>query len=530
MSASGAGRADVIVVGAGHNGLVCAAYLARAGRRVLVLEARERSGGGAGERPLAPGFRVPACAHLLTGLHASVVEDLELERHGMALVRRALPTVGLAPEQPALELGPGGPARIAPDGSPTVVDARGYASLHALLAELAGVLARWLARKPPRLGTRSGADLRELVSLGLGLRGLGSARLRELLRVATTSAADLIEEHVTDPLLGGVLAHDAVLGSRLGPRSPGTVLTWLYRAALEHGQGRAAGPALPRGGMGALVEALARSARHHGAQVRTSAPVARVHVRDGAAAGVVLESGEAIEAGTVVSCLHPGETLLRLVGAEHLEVGLVRALRSLRARGACAKLNLALDALPKAPALPGERLAGRLVLAPDVDAVERAFNHLKYGEHATVPVLEAVIPSLSDPSVAPEGGHVLSAIVQFASDAPRADAGAARDALRDAALEVLETHLPGLRQRLVAVELLTPRDLEREVGLGAGHWHHLEMGFDQLFWSRPMPTLAQYRTPVGGLHLGGAGSHPGGGVCGLAGANAARAILAEHHR
>ncbi len=533
MSSRVSGECDVAVVGGGHNGLVAAARLARAGRRVVLLEARETLGGGAAEHEIAPGYRSPACAHLLAGLDARLVAELELARYGLDLSRVPLVTLGLAPETAPLELDAAGARRLT-GSAPEPVDGAGLERLRTLLGDLAEPLAPWLDRAPPRLATRAPADLGALGRLGLALRGLGARRLRELLRVATMSVADLLEEHVEDGQLAGVLALEAVAGARLGPRSPGTVLTWLHRLALGARQGDAAAgrgpgrlaPIVPVGGFGRLVDALAGSARAAGAQLRVGTPVEGILLESDAVEGLALSGGEVLPARCVLSTLHPARTLLRLVGVEHLDVGLVRALRALRSRGAAAKLDLALDGPVEVPGLPASALAARLVISPGVDALEDAFNHVKYGEHSAEPALEVLVPSALDPELAPGAGQVLSALVLYAADRPRDDPGAARDALRDAAIARLESVLPGLAQRIVGAVLRTPAELEDQVGLGAGHWHHLEVGFDQLFWSRPLPELARGRTPIAGLYLGGAGSHPGGGVSGLPGANAARAVLA----
>lgn len=516
MSAQASNRYDYVVIGAGHNGLVCAAYLARAGRSVLVLETGAQVGGAAVTREFAPGLNVSAGAHVLHQLSARVVADLALERHGLRLAASRMPTVALAPGAAPLVLEPG---RVTGASDRDTV---AYAGFMERLQRFARVLEPVLGRAPPQLGTDAWSDRRALLGLGLRVRRLGRRDMRELLRIGAMNAHDLLEEHFESPRLKGALALDAVLGSNFGPRSPGTVLTLLYRLAAQAGGG-AHGLALPAGGMGAVTAALAASARAAGATIRTGAAARRVLVADDAACGVLLESGERIEAGAVVSSADPKTTLLRLLGAEHLDTGFVRRVHHLRNRGLAAKVHVALAG---APNFPGADLRGRLVIAPSLEYVERAYNHSKYGEFSLEPALEVTVPTASDPSLAPEGRHVLSIVAQYAPYDLRAGWIAGREAFVERVLGVLERHAPGLRAQVRALELLAPPDLEREFGIAGGHWHHAELAFDQFFMLRPVPQAAQYRTPLPGLYLCGAGCHPGGGVTGLAGRNAALEILA----
>jgi phytoene dehydrogenase-like protein len=345
--------------------------------------------------------------------------------------------------------------------------------------------------------------------------------MREFLRIAGINIYDVLEELFDSSLLKGALALDAVLGTHLAPRSNNSVLTLLHRLS-----GRGAGTlSLPKGGMGAVSDALAAAARSHGVTLRTGSAVARIAVEGGRVAGVELASGERIPADTVVSNADPVTTLLTLVGARHLEAGFARRVHQIRCRGLAAKLHLALDRLPEFKSLDGGLTGERLVIAPDPGYIERAYDDSKYGRYSANPVFEITVPTVHDPGLAPTGKHVLSAVVQYVPGEVRDDSQAARDAFLDRSLAVLESYAPGLRQRVLAAELLTPGDIEREFRIKGGHWHHGELALDRFLMLRPLPGAAQYAMPVDGLYLCGAGCHPGGGVMGSAGRNAAQAVL-----
>ena len=514
---SGGGkRYDCVVIGGGHNGLVCAAYLARGGRSVLVLEAAEQVGGAAVTREFAPGFKVSACAHLLHLMPAALMQELDLPRHGLQLAQR-LPTVALSADGAHLTLTSEGLAGGAPD-------AAAYAEWQALAGRLAAALHPLLGAAPPRLGSGSWRERAAWLSLGWRVRRLGRRDLRELLRIGGMCVQDLLDERFESALLKGALALDAVLGTNLGPRSPGTVLTLLYRMAATAGGGTLT---QPLGGLGALSQALARAAVAAGAQLCTAAAVERIVVRDDRASGVVLANGEEIAAGSVISNADPKTTFLRLLGSEHLDAGFTRRVTQLRSRGLAAKLHLALARLPDFTGVAPGALRGRLLVAPSPEYLERAFNHSKYREFSAAPMLEITLPTLADPTLAPAGRHVLSAIVQYAPYTLAAGWPAQRERFTDLVIDTLARYAPGLRECVEASELLTPADIEREFRISGGHWHHTDLALDQFFMLRPLPAAAQYRAPVAGLFLCGAGCHPGGGVMGLAGRNAARQLLSE---
>jgi phytoene dehydrogenase-like protein len=529
----GGSRYDCVVVGGGHNGLVCAAYLARGGRSVLVLEAADEVGGAAVTREFAPGFRVSACAHLLHSMSDAMISDLQLERHGLTFAAREMQTFALSADGGSVALGA---TALTASATPlasgaTVDDAAAYPDYVALLNRLAQALGPVLNSVPPRLGTDAWADKRALLQLGWQIRRLGRHDMRELLRIGGMNVFDLLKDNFESPLLQGALGFDAVLGTNFGPRSPGSVFTLLYRlagAAAAHGKdGGGASLAQPKGGLGALSYALAGAAVAAGAEVRTNAAVERIIVRDHRAAGVQLASGEMISADNVISNVDPQATFLRLLGAEHLDAGFTRRVSHMRTRGLAAKLHLALEDLPRFNGVPPEALGGRLLIAPSLEYLERAFNHSKYGEFSSAPAIEITVPTVNDPTLAPAGKHVLSAVVQYAPYTLKAGWDAGRRQFADLVVDTLERYSPDLTKSIISAQILVPPDLEREFRITGGHWHHAELALDQFFMMRPVPGAAQYQTPVDGLYLCGAGCHPGGNVMGTAGRNAARQVLGQ---
>ncbi|MGD9742455.1 MAG: phytoene desaturase family protein [Dongiaceae bacterium] len=506
-------RYDAVVIGGGHNGLVAAVMLSKAGKSVLLLEGSDAIGGMAASREFHPGFRT-AIPHLLYQLHPAVSRALRLHRHGLRLAAADLPTIAFRQEGGTLALGD---SRGAGDAGADLL------AFRQRLARFARALAPALARTPPRLRTRDLESLATLGRLALGVRWLGREEMRELLRVIGMNVADLVEENFADPTIKAAIALDAVIGNAMGPRSPNTVYTLLYRLAGKTGH-RAGAIALPKGSMAAVAEAMAAAARAAGVEILTGTSAARILVKDGRSAGVVLPDGGEIASDLVLSSADPRRTFLEILGPAALDTNFVRRARSWRDRGTTGKLHLALNGLPAA-------LAGapaRYLLPGTLATLERAFDSLKYGDLPERPPIEIAIPSLADPSAAPAGKHLLSAIVQYVPyRLAEGDWSNRRTGFVETLLGTLEAHIPGLRAQILAQEFLTPADIERMTGASGGHWHHGEIALDQVWMLRPQPGMARYATPVPGLYLCGAGAHPGGGITGLAGYNAARQAIAD---
>lgn len=510
---------DAIIVGAGHNGLICANYLAASGRRVLVLEAADHVGGAARTRSFADGYSVSSGAHLLTMLHKSIIEELKLASHGLRFAARDLATVALDGRGAQLTL-----AGASCEGTGlSSADRTDYADFHREMLRFSAVLAGAFQRRAPRLVDTSLDDKLNLLRLGWDIRRLGRDSMRELMRVGLMNIHDLTTDRFENELLRAAIAMDGVLGTAMGPRSPNTVMSYLYRRVGEvFGYD---GAALPAGGMGAVGTALATAAKARGVSINCSTRVMRIATEAGRTSGVVLESGECLKARIVVSNADPRTTMKTLVGYPQLDTGFVRRIESIRMRGATAKLHLALDGLPEFTGLSTAQLGQRLLFAPGLGYMERAFNPSKYRRHSAEPVIEFCIPTLHDSSLAPAGKHVLSALVQYAPYTLENGWDEGRDTFIDLVLNKLAMCAPRIREQVVASELLTPVDLEHEFGMEGGHWHHGEIAVDQLLMLRPVPLAAQYAMPIDGLYLCGAGTHPGGGVMGLAGRNAAREIV-----
>ncbi|MDX1498331.1 MAG: NAD(P)/FAD-dependent oxidoreductase [Woeseiaceae bacterium] len=510
-------RYDSIIIGAGHNGLVCAARLAGAGQRVLLLEAAARPGGFAAARDF---HGLPASvAHTIGHFPRHVARELDLAAHGFDLPAATLPLVGLGRDRDPVVVDDNGVSGAAPG------DDAAWRLLDRRLARFAAALSPFWFRAMPRIGARSLGDRLTFLRLGLRLRRLGRDELHEFLRIAALPVRDLLDEVLDDALLKAVLAWDGLIGGKLAPRSPnGAVLTLLYRRA-GNPSGR---HALPPGGCAGLAAALVAAAEQRGAVIRCDARVRRVMIDAGgtglAATGVELADGELIAADTIVSSADPRTTFVDLVGVRHLDIGFTNRIRRLRCDGFVAKLHLALDGPPVFEGV--ESAAARLIVAPDMDALEFAYDDAKYGHCPEDPVMEIVVPTVADPSLAQGDRHLLSAHVMYV---PRHRKGgwtaAARDALADRVVDVIARHAPAIRGQIVGRELLTPADLEAACGATGGHWHHTEFAIDQLLMMRPTYEAARYRTPIPGLWLCGAGTHPGGDLTGAAGYNAATEII-----
>jgi phytoene dehydrogenase-like protein len=500
-----AGRYDAVVIGGGHNGLVAACYLARAGKRTLLLEAADTLGGMA------------ARAATMCELAPKIMQDLKLSGHGLA-APPPLETMSLLPDGRSLRLSPSDPQATRQSIAQfSAKDADAYGPFRARMARLAGALAPFLDKTPPRITAETWQERLGLAGFALALRRMGRDDMRDLMRIIGMNVWDLTDEVFESEPLRGLVCFDAVLGNMFGPRSPNTVFTLLHRTALGE-------PVLPPGGVASLVGALEKAARANGVEIRTGARVARIEVADEQVTGVTLDDGTAVEANLVLSSAHPKPTLLDMVGPAHLDADYAREARLASDRGANARVDLSVDAAP--PEGVREALArGRIVVAPAPDMLERSFDEAKYGELPSRLPLEAVSPTLL---AGGEGRQCVSVTLQYAP-AILKQAGWAdhRDHLVGRAIAGLEPHWPGLGKSVVEATAATPQDIAAAAGSPGGHWHHLEMGLHQTFMLRPVPGWAQYRTPVAGLYLCGAGTHPGGGLSGRPGANGARQALAD---
>jgi phytoene dehydrogenase-like protein len=511
---------SVIVIGGGHNGLVCAAYLAKAGCKVTVLEAADQVGGPAATREFAPGFRA-SVAHLLYLLDGAIARDLALESNGLKIARADLGTLALAEDGDHLAIR----SDRVEGGGISQSDQAAYTEYRRFMSKFAAVIGALHGQIPPRI-TQERSDLMALGKLALKIRMLGRDDMREFLRIAGINIFDILQENFDSDLLKGALSLDGVLGAFSGPRSNNTVFTALHR--MSGNNDRAAGAlSIPAGGMGAVTEALASAARKAGAEIRTGARVRRILMDGMQVGGVELADGERVQAARVVSNADPKTTVIDLLGMRQVEAGFAQRISNFRSKGHAAKLHLGLDGLPEFRGVSPEKLGERLVIAPSLDYVERAFNPCKYGEFSPKPVAEITIPTVHDPSLAPSGKHVLSAVVQYAPRDLKGGWSEGKAAFTNVVMDLLSAYAPDIRERTVATELLTPEDIEAQFSIAGGHWHHGELSLDQFLMLRPVPKAAQYRTPVDGLYLCGAGCHPGGGVMGSAGRNAATAVLAE---
>jgi phytoene dehydrogenase-like protein len=528
---------DAVVVGGGHNGLVTAAYLARAGRRVLVLEARDRVGGAAETADLG-GVRVPRLADTVGRLRPSVVRDLDLKSHGLRLVAPDVRVFAPGPDGRAITLWSDQARSVEGLRAWSSADADAWPRFDRLVRSLGSFLAELAGGSPPDIKAPGLGDALTGLKLGRTFRGLGKDDAHTILRVLPMAVADFVAEAFETDALRATVAWRGVRHSFLGPWSAGSTAILLGDSAGTDG-GAAGQPVFAIGGPGALSEALAAAVRAAGGEIRCGASVSAITARDNRATGVALSSGEEIAASTVVSGLDPKRTLVDLVDPVTLGPTMRWRAANYRTPGVVAKVNLVVDRLPRFPAAGGadeQVLRGRILAAPGIDAIERAFDAAKYGRTSDTPVLEATIPSLVDPSLvegAPAGTHVISILAQYAPRALREgswDAKGRADAFADRVVEVLDGLAPGLTASVRAREVITPLDLEREYGLSGGHPLHGEQTLDQWFLWRPFLGSARYRLPVDGLYLCAAGAHPGGGITGQPGQNAAREILADLKR
>jgi phytoene dehydrogenase-like protein len=519
---------DAIVIGAGHNGLVTAAFLAKAGQRVLVLERRERAGGICDTAEIADGFRAPGIVHTVGRLRRSVVADLGLVRHGLVTIDPAVRVFAPQPDGSAVTLWADAARTATELRARSAADADAYPAFDRRIRSLASFLAYLHAITPPDVKNPSMADALNGLKLGSAFRRLGVKPGREVTRAISMAVADYVAEAFETEAVRGAIAARAVQYTAMGPWSAGTTNVLLADSAGNDG-GAAGQSTIARGGPGALADALVSAVRGFGAEIRTGAEVVRVLTRSHRAYGVALADGEEIRARVVVSAADPKRTLTTLVDPVEIGPHLRWRATNIRTPGTVSKVDLALSGLPTFHGSDGpERLAGRIVIAPSIDDLEHAFDHSKYGRMSEEPYLEATIPTINDPSLAPEGRHVMSVVAQWTPYVLRdGDWESGRDHLADLVVKTMERFAPGLGELVIARRVLTPPDLEAQYGLTGGHVYHAEPGLDQFFVWRPLLGHARYRFGLPGLYLCGSGAHPGGGVTGAPGANAGREILAD---
>lgn len=504
---------DAIIIGAGHNGLVAACYLEKSGLKTLVLENREVAGGGT------------ELDHAVGPFSSQIISDLNLARFGLEMITPEARVLALSPDGRSLCIYNDVAKTVREIEQFSANDARSYPEFVNSFSRIGRVLAPLVSMTPPSIDQPAATELWQLGKVGLSFRGLGKKDEYRLLRWAPMAVADLVSEWFETELLRATVAARGIHGAFAGPWSAGTSLGLLWQAAMD---GSAIAPSsYPKGGMRSLSEALASAAKAAGVEIRTSARVAQISSSHSDKPKVVLESGEEIESRVVVSNADPRTTFLSLVDPIDLEPNFLSKMRNYRAPGVVAKINFMLSALPAFRGVKESeaKLSGRIHIGPEIDYLERAFDASKYGEFSTDPYLDITIPSLRDPS---SGKHEMSVHVQFAPYKLRqGDWPTRRDEFAQVVIDKLESYAPGFRDSIVSTQVITPVDLEQTYGLSGGHIHHGEQTIDQFFTFRPLIGWAQYRTPLKRLYLCGAGTHPGGGITGLPGANAAREIVKD---
>lgn len=517
-----------MIVGGGHNGLVTAAYLAGAGRKVLVLERREMVGGCSVTEELWPGYRVSTAAYLSSLLQEQVIRDLELKRFGYQVDAKDPAFFTVFPDGRHMFMWQDERKTLAELAKFSPRDAERFPAYEAYLESLAKVVESLLLTIPPEFPPAGIGDFLDYLKLGSRFRKLGRKQLTGLVNIFTKSAADFLDDWFESEEIKVTLATDGVIGANGGPRSAGTAYILMHHV-MGGVEGKRGLWGFVRGGMGAISNAIANSARSRGAEIRTNAEVTRIRVENGAVRSVVLKDGEEIAARMVATNLDPRLTFLGLIDERELDPEFVASIRRYRCEGTSCKINLALDGLPSfraLPGAPGPQHRATMHICPSIEYIERAWDDAKYGRPSQSPMLEMTVPTMYDPALAPEGRHIMGIFLQYA---PYTLKNATWDELREPfaqrVLEILEEYAPGFGAHILEKQVLTPLDLERRFGITGGNIFHGEMSLDQMFVMRPVAGSARYQSPIRGLYLCGSGAHPGGGVMGAPGHNAAKVML-----
>jgi phytoene dehydrogenase-like protein len=519
---------DVIVIGGGHNGLVNAAYLARAGKRVLVLERRHVLGGAAVTEEIFPGFKYSVCSYVVSLLRPEIIRELDLPRHGLEI----LPLDGTFTPMPN-----GDHLWRVNDHAKTrreiarhsKLDAEAYDEYGKAMIEMAHFVKPIMNMTPPDPASLNPKGLMELLTMGRRFQKLSADDKYNQVQLMTMSAVDFLDQWFETDVLKATMSASGIIGTFLGVRSPGTAYVLLHHYMGEiDGAFRSWG--LSRGGTGAISNAIGDAAREFGAEIRTEAPIAKIILKNGQARGVVLANGDEIYADVVSSSVDPRLTFMKMVGEEHLPTDFFDDIKRYKFRGSSGKVNMALDALPDFKCMPGAgpHLRGAVSISPSVEYMERAYDDAKYGRYSRRPYIDMVIPTLTDPSLAPPGKHVMSCFVQYAPyNLKEGTWDEQREAFGDTVIDTIAEHAPNIRDIILHRQVLTPLDLEREFGLSEGNIFQGELTLEQLFFLRPAPGWAQYRSPIRNLYMCGSATHPGGGIMGASGRNAAMEILKD---
>jgi len=519
---------DAIVIGGGHNGLVNAAYLAKAGKKVLVLERRHVLGGAAVTEEIVPGFLFSECSYVVSLLRPEIIRELDLPRHGLEI----LPLDGTF--TPMLN---GDHLWRMNDHARTQreirrhsrLDAEAYDEFSKMMTPMCRFVKPILSMIPPDPTTLKPRDLQRLYFLGQRFRELSSDERYTLIQLMTMSAADFLDQWFETDVLKATMSASGIIGTFLGIRSPGTAYVLLHHYMGEiDGAFRSWG--FSRGGTGAISNAIAAAARELGVEIRTQAPVDKILVKNGRTTGVVLKSGEEISANVVSSSVDPHLTFEKFLQPSELPSDFLESVRRYKFRGSSGKVNLALDALPDFKSMPGQgaHLRGAISISPSIEYMERAYDDAKYGHYSRKPYIDMVIPSLTDPSVAPPGKHVMSCFVQYAPyKLAQGTWDDHKEAFGDTVINTIAEHAPNIRKIIIGRQILTPLDLEREFGLTQGNIFQGELSLEQLFFLRPVPGWAYYRTPIDNLYMCGSATHPGGGIMGAPGRIASQVILKD---